>query len=245
MIVNMSTIKYLVAAVMLMVGVVTAHAQNADEIIQKHIDAVGGYDKWAKIKSIKMAGSLSVQGMEVQMTQTIVNETGMRMDISVMGINGYTIITPKEGWIFMPLQPGMDKVTPIPSEELNASQEKINIKSLQLVDKSKIAKAEYVGKDSVGKVACHKLKVTDKQGNVQMTFIDAATYYLLRSENTVKIQGEEQELGVTFSDFKKLPEGVTIAMTWSSPQGDINFKSIEINKQYDASIFKPDTEVKK
>ena len=235
----------LLIVVLTVVAMPRVSAQGAYEIIQSHIDAVGGSDNWAKIKSMKMTGTLSVMGMDVSMTQTVVNEKGMRMDISALGMSGYTIITPKEGWIYMPFQPGLDKVTPIPAEELKTSQDKINIKAVQLVDKSKIVKADYLGRDTVNNISCYKVKVTDNDSNVQTAFFDAATYYLVRTESKVKVQGEDQEVGVNFSHFQKLPEGVTIAMVWGSPQGDVTFSSIELNKPYDENIFKPETAVKK
>jgi hypothetical protein len=241
----MNAVKLCIIAVGLMLAGVSARAQNGDDILRKHINAVGGYDNWAKISSMKLTGTMNVQGMDISMTQTVVNEKGMRMDVSVMGMNGYSIITPTEGWIYMPFQPGMDKITPIPAGELKSSQQKMNVKRLQLVDQSNIAKSEYVGMDSVNHVGCYKVRVTDKEGNTQMAFFDAATYYLVRTEAKVKMQDEEEEVDVNFSNFQKQPEGVVIAMTWGSPQGDINFKSIELNKTYDAGIFKPDAEVKK
>ncbi len=249
----MKVIKLCVlTAMMLIAGLTTVMAQNGDEIIQKHIDAIGGFDNWAKINSMKLSGSMNVQGMDISMTQTVVNEKGMRMDISIMGMNCYTIITPKEGWVYMPIQPGMDKVTPMSADDLKASQDKLNVKNIQLVDKSKMAKSEYIGKDTVNSVICYKVKVTDKEGNIQKAFFDTATYFMVRTEynignaeSNIKVLNEEQELGVNFSNFQKIPEGVTIPMTWGSPQGDIAFKSIEINKIYEESIFKPAAEVKK
>lgn len=227
---------------LLVAGAANLKGQTGDELIRKHIDAIGGYKNWEKITSMRMIGALTVQGTDIAITQTIVNEKSMRMDISVMGMNGYTIITPTAGWVYLPFQPGMDKVKPIPPNELKASQDKMNLKYMQLVDKSQIAKAEFSGMDSVNSVSCYKVKITDKDGNVQTTFFDAATYYLVRTSGIVKTEGIEQEVGVNFSNFQKLPEGITMAMTWSSPEGDFNFKSIEVNKTYADSLFRPSAE---
>jgi len=244
----MKAIKLTVlAATMFIAGMTTVKAQNADEIIQKHIDAIGGTSNWDKIKSMKRVGSMSMQGMEIGFTQTVVNDKGMRTDISAMGQNGYVILTPKEGWMYMPFQPGMDKVTPMPAEQIKAAQSQLNVKADQLLDKSAITKAEYVGKDTVNNIGCLKVKITDKDGNEQTAFFDASTYYIVHSERKVKVQDEEQEVAINFSNFQKQPEGIVIPMTVTSPmgQGDINFKSVEINKTIDDSIFKPGAEDKK
>jgi len=226
----------LVAAMMVAACFTGARAQNADDIIQKHIDAVGGTDNWNKIKTVKMKGIMSMGGMEINITQTVANDKGMKMEIDANGMKGYNIITPSEGWIFMP---GMEKVTKIPDDQLKSSQDKINIKTGQLVDKSKIGKAEYIGTDSVNSMNCYKLKITDKDGNVQTAFFDAVTYYLVRSEMKVKVQDDEKEMAVNYSNFKKQPEGIVFPMTIGTEQGDVNFKSVELNKPVDDNFFKP------
>ena len=154
---------------------------------------------------MKLTGSASANGMEIGMTQTIVNDKGMRMDMTIMGTTGYTIITPDAGWSYMPIQPGA-KVTPLPPDMIKMYKGKLKIKSNLLVDKSTIAKAEYMGKDTVNTISCYKVKVTDKDGNVQMAFFDAATYYMVHSELKVKVQDEEQEMAMNYSNFQKQPK---------------------------------------
>jgi hypothetical protein len=230
----------ILSGMMLTAGLTTVKAQTADEIIQKHIDAIGGTDTWNKITSIKRVGSMSIQGMDIGYTQTVVNDKGMRTDISAMGMNGYIIVTPKEGWMYMPMQ-GMDKVTPIPPEQMKMFGDKLNTKASMIADKSGIAKSEYVGKDTINNVPCLKVKITDNDGNVQTDFFEASTYYLLRTEMTAKTADGEQEAAVSFSDFKKQPEGIVIPMTMTSPMGvgDITVKSVEINKPVSDDMFKP------
>ena len=228
------------ALVLLVSGISTVKAQNGEEILTKHITAVGGTAKWDGIKSAKMVGSMSMGGMEISITQTILTDRAMRMDISAMGMNGYTIITPNEGWMYMPFQPGMDKVTPIPADQIKASHDKLNMKGGYLVDRSKLKTVEYVGKDTVNSVPCYKIKVVDNEGNEQVAYIDMATYYLVRSELKVKVQDQEQEVDASYSNFQKLPEGIVLPMTVSAAQGDITFKTVELNKPVDEKIFKPE-----
>ncbi len=216
----------------------TTYAQTADEIIQKHIDAMGGTKNWENIKSVKLKGTMSAQGMEIDMTQTIVENKGMRVDINAMGQQGYTIITPTEGWMYMPFM-GQTKPEALPADQLKSQQSKINFRNNMLVDKSQIAKSSLVGKDMVNKVACYKLKVTDKEGSEQTCYIDQATYYLIKTEMKIRLQDDDQDVAVNYSDFKKQPEGITVPMTYGTPQGDLKYKTIEINKPVDDNVFKP------
>jgi len=214
-------------------------AQTADDIIKKHIEAIGGPANWDKIKSIKLTGDLSVQGMNIGMTTTVVNNTAMRADISAAGMNGYTIITKTEGWRFMPMQ-GDTKAVPLPADAVKMSQEKLDVKFGQLVDKSDITKAELAGTDSVNKMKCYKVIITDKDNNVTTAYFDVNTYYIARVAAKIKDEsGQEQDAIYDMSDYRKQPEGIVYPMQLHTDQADITYKTIEINKPIDDKIFKP------
>ena len=80
--------KRIVFSFLLLATTFIAKAQTADEIIAKHIEAIGGAENWKKVNSIKMEGTMQVQGAEVAVTQTVLHGKGSRQDISVMGMNG-------------------------------------------------------------------------------------------------------------------------------------------------------------
>ena len=234
----MKTLKLSILAIAIVATAQTSYAQTADEVLQKHIEAIGGAKNWDYIKTVKLTGGMSQGGMDISMVQTIVNDKGMRTDITAMGQSGYMIITPTSGWMYMPFA-GQTKPEPIPAEQLKMQKDKLNFKSQQLVDKSLIAKTMLEGKDTINSISCHKLKVTNKDGSDQTCYIDCKTFYLIRTEMKVKMGDEEQEVGITYSDFKKQPEGIVFPMTMGTSQGEVKFKTIEVNKTIDETIFKP------
>lgn len=237
----MSKLKVaLLAAGLIVAG--AASAQTADEIIQKHIDAIGGAANWNKIQSMKVTGSMSAQGMEMSFSQTLLNDKGVRRDMSAMGSTGYIIVTPTAGWMYMP---GMDKPTSMPEDQVKASKSMLNVRAEQIADKSVIGKAELLGRDTVNSASCYKVKITSKDGNEMTAYFDAATYYLVRNETKIQMQGQDQEVAVTYSNFKKQPEGITIPTAVNmGGAADVTYKTIEINKPVDESIFKP-SDIKK
>jgi outer membrane lipoprotein-sorting protein len=216
-------------------------AQTGDEIITRHIAAIGGEANWNKITSIKRTGALTIQGMEISMTNTIVHNKGLRMDISAMGMDGYVILTPTAGWMYMPMQPGMDKVTPMPEDQVKLAQDQLNIKRSLLADKSLITKAVFTGRDTLDSIPCLKVLVSGKDGTEQTAYFDAKTYYMIRTEGKIKAKDEEAEVAMSFSNFQKQPQGITIAMTENNPQygGEVVYKSVEINQPVSDDTFKP------
>jgi len=237
----MRSTKFAMLAALALVAGISAKAQNADEILKKHEAAMGGAEKWDKIKTLKMTGTIKAQGMDIGITETIESGKAMRTDISVMGMNGYTIVTTKEGYTYMPFGGGPAKVDTMKADAVKGEQSKLNLKEANnIVDyKAKGTKAEYVGTDSVNSALCYKIKFTEKDGDESTSFYDAKTYYLLRTESKVKVDDQETEVAVLYSDYKTLPEGIVMPMSINAQGGEVAFKSVEVNKPIDASVFVP------
>lgn len=233
----MKALKISILALLMVGGVVAVKAQTVDEIMSKHEKAIGNAAAWNKIKTVKMDGTMSMQGMDIALSQTIVLGKAMRMDISAMGQSFYQIVTQTDGWMFMP---GMAKPEPLKAEMLKSSQALLDLKGREMLNyKTNGMKLEFMGKDTLNKVACLKVKCIDKGGNESVSYFDAATYYLLRTESKIKAEEQEQEVTVGYGNYKKMDEGVVMPMTVSANGGEINFKTIELNKTIDESIFKP------
>ena len=103
-----------------------AQAQTVDEVINKHITALGGKENLNKIQNVIMEGSLSVQGAEISLTLTQVHNKLNRQDITAMGMHGFDMMTTTEGWQFMPFQ-GMQKPEPKTADEIKESQSDLDI----------------------------------------------------------------------------------------------------------------------
>jgi len=219
-------------------GAFTAKAQTADEIINKHMAAIGGIDNWKKIKSVKMNGSVNAGGTELPVTITTVAGKGQRMEFAINGMTNYTIITPSKGWMYFPVQ-GQTKPEAMPEEAVKESQDQLDIQGPLVDYKAKGNKVTYVGKDDVEGTDCYKLKVVYATGKEETMYIDASNYYHIRSVDKVKANGKEMEQTVNYSNDQKLPEGIVYPMTIESGNGPVALKSVEINKPVDESIFKP------
>lgn len=106
--------------------VFVSSAQKADEIISKHIEAIGGKDNWSKVKSFKADGVMKANGTEIKITFLQIDKKAMRQNINVMGMDGYSIITNTEGWSYMPFQ-GQTKPEPLTADDLKNSQDELYI----------------------------------------------------------------------------------------------------------------------
>ena len=226
--------------VLFVAGGLLAQAQTADEIVAKHITAIGGADSWKKINSMYQEGSMTVQGTDVAIAMTVLHKKGMRQNISLMGMTGYQIMTPTAGWNFMPFQ-GQQKPEAITADELKENVDELDTQG-ELIDyKTKGHTVEYLGKDDVEGTEAYKLRITQKSGKVKTFYIDPATNYIIRTVAKQKANGQEVEVTTDLSDYKKLPEGIVVPMSVKLPFGQMKVTKVEVNKPVDENLFKPDT----
>jgi len=213
-------------------------AQTAEEILAKHVEAIGGEANWKKVNTIRQEATLSVQGMDLNVVIIGIQNKGVRQEFNVMGMNNYTIITPG-GWSFMPVQ-GQTKPEPMTEEQLKYGKDQLDIQGEVVDYKTKGHKIEKLDNEEVDGVSCFKIKMTRKNGNEIVYFIDPKSYYCIRTTSKVVANGQEVESVVNMSNFQKLPEGITVAFTIENNgvPAPINVNKVVVNGPVDESLFK-------
>lgn len=229
--------KRIVFSFLLLATAFITKAQTADEIIAKHIEAIGGADAWKKVNSVKMEGTMLVQGATVTMTQTVLHGKGNRQDISFGGMNGFMIIAPTSGWNFMPFN-GQAAPEALTAEAVAESQADLDAQGNLIDYAAKGHTVEYLGKDDVEGTECFKLKVNLKSGKPETLYLDTKSYLIIRSVSVQKANGQEMEVTTNFSNYEKLPEGIVVAKSIGLPFGEMNITKVTINGPVDESIFK-------
>lgn len=236
--------KKLKVAVLIVASLVfgSAQAQTADEIVNKHLDAIGGKDAWRKVTSMKSEASLNVQGMDIPLTMYQVNNKAMKQEIVAMGMTGFIIMRADSGWNYMPFQ-GQTTPEPMTAEQVKTGADQLDIQGDLLDYATKGHKVELQGKEDIDGTEAFKLKVTHKNGNENVHYIDPATYYIIRTVSKLKVDGQEVEQKMNLSNYKKLPEGITIPFTMESTTipAPINISKVEVNVAIPDSVFTPAT----
>jgi hypothetical protein len=214
----------------------TVRAQTVDDIISKHIEAIGGKAAWQKVNSVKLSGVVSAQGTDINITMMGVQNKGARMEITMMGMTGYSINTPTDGWVYMPFS-GQQKPEALTPDQVKFQQDELDFQGVLVDYKSKGTTAELIGKEDVEGSECWKIKLTLKSGKVITDFFDPDSYYLIREIHKATVDGKEQSQTIDYSNFQKLPEGITFPMTMNNGNGDFVIKKTEINVPVADSLF--------
>lgn len=236
------------AAVQLMYGFQNLHAQSVDDVINKYVEALGGREKLAGIKSIFQQGvTVLPNGNEFTMKTWRVQDKLFRREMEFGGRQAVTIVTDKEGWN---TNMGTGDMQPMPENRLKLQQSEMDCISPLIDYAAKGHTAELLGKEAVDGAECYKIKLTPKTGNPITYYIDPKNWYVVMETRTGGGMGGGQRPGgsgdntvnIRYSNYQKTDDGYVFPFTQTmGGQGtSMTFEKIEVNKPVDAKLYKPE-----
>ncbi len=238
----MKNIVVFVVFILALVFVQFANGQSVDDIINQYITARGGKDKLLAIKSLYLEGTRQMNGNEVDLKVTKVDGKLNRVDFSVGGNDGYTIVTPDKGWTYIPMM--SDKVNEIPDARLKSMQDQLDIAGALVDYAAKGYKATLQGKDTVNGKEAWKIQLTNAAGKNETFYIDTKTNLLIQTRQMVEGRNNmENEVITDYSDYKDV-DGLMFAQTITTEgtgmgAGSMMFDKIVINQPVDEKLYKP------
>ena len=212
-----------------------AQAQTADDVIGKYVDAVGGKDKLAQIKSVYTDATLNVMGSDNPASTTLVVGKGYRSEADVNGSKIVQVYTDKGGWSINPFAGGTDPA-PMPDDQYQAGKDAIWLGASLLNYKAAGYTAELLPKDGNN----YPVKITAGK-RVTTYFIDANTYLLSKTTSTASMQGQDTNVVTIYSNYQKTDFGYLQAYKIDIDLGQFQLaytvKSVTVNKDVDLKIF--------
>jgi outer membrane lipoprotein-sorting protein len=235
--------KAILAIVIGLAVATPAAAQTADEIIAKHIDALGGLEKLKSVKTVRMTGKMTIgPGIEAPIVMEIKRPNAMRMDITVQGMVGTQAFDGSTGWTLMPFQ-GSTAPQQMAADEMKMAEEQADLDGPLLDYKAKGHTVELLGKEKVEGSDAHKLKVTMKSGVVRTIYIDAEHFLQLKDESKRTVRGAEMETETILGDYKEVdgmmfPHSIDGGQKGSPQRQKLTIEKIELNVPIDDARFK-------
>jgi hypothetical protein len=230
----MKSIKFLLLAL----AAITAssmYGQTVDEVISKHVDAIGGKEKLSQVKSLYTENSMDVMGNAAPQKEYLIEGKGFKSELDFNGTIMVQCFTDKGAWTINPLAGSTDAQV-IPDAVYKSGKIQIYIGGALTDYASKGYKAELAGKDG----GSFKIKITG-DGNESYYFIDATTYLLTKTVIKSEVMGQAVDITTTYSDYKKTDFGIMYPYAKNIDMGMFQLvqkvEKVEVNKTIDPKIF--------
>ena len=214
-------------------------AQTADDIINKHNDAIGGKDVFAKVKSVYLEGNATAMGTDYPTSTTVLTGKGFKNVTSVNGADIIQCITDTSGWSQNPLA-GQNDPTPMESGLVKKGQSSLMVGG-ELANYKALGYADSLaGRETINGVNTYKIQLS-QPGVSTMYYIDPTTYYVVKTDSKVSVNGADVSSSTTYSNYKKTDVGYVVATTLGVTNMGydvtINYTKIDVNKDVDPKIF--------
>ena len=218
----------------------TAKAQTADEIIAKHIEAIGGKDLIAQVKSVYIESGTQVMGNDAPTKTSIIAGKGYRNETDFNGQMIMQVVTDKNAWMINPFA-GASEATAMSDDDFKAASDAVFVPDPLVNYAANGATVELQGQEKVGDVNAYKIKYTNKFGSDIVFYIDSATNYIIQTVKKGTAMGQEVTVTTAYSNYQKTDFGIFMPYSININMGqfalDIATKKVEINGNVDEKIF--------
>ena len=236
-----------VVTALLVLPAVYAHAQTADEIIERSLTAIGGRAALSKVTSRVSTGTITVAtpGGDVTGTVELYNKAPnksrslVKIDLSNFGLGQVTQDQRFNGTTGYAIDT-MNGNRDITGDQLEVMRS-TTFPTPLLQYKEAGARVELLGKEKVGDRDAYVLQFTPRAGPASRMFFDAETYVLMKSVVTLNVpQLGTVEQTVEFSDYRDV-DGVKVSFRGRSINQlqslTIALTKVEQNTPIDDSVF--------
>jgi outer membrane lipoprotein-sorting protein len=215
---------------------------TADQIVEKHIEALGGVAKLNAIQSLVVTGKASILGQaEAPLTIQVKRPNLLRLEMTFQGKKMVQAFDGVTAWTINPMVGSEPKQSS--DEDTRAAQESSDFIGGTLVDyKSKGNTVELVDKEDVEGVAVYKLKITKKNGSIEYDYLDAKSFLPVKTQGRRKQLGTEVLYESKISNYKPV-EGVLMPFSLTQLVNgrlamEITIDKMDANVPLDAAVFK-------
>jgi hypothetical protein len=226
----------------LAIAMPAAHALTVDDLLAKNLEARGGADKVAAIKTLKAEGKLLFGGQfELALTQYQKAPDSVRNEASIQGLTAVQAWDGKEGWQISPFQ-GRKDPEKMSADDAKALSDDAPISGALIGARERGSKVEYLGTEDVDGTDAHKLKVTLKNGDVEYVYLDPDHFLEIRTASQRSVRGTEVESVTDYGDYEEVsgvffPFSLTTENKADGSRSQTTIEHLEANVAIDDSLF--------
>ena len=187
-----------------------AQAPTVETIVDNYLEAIGGADSWRSLKSMKMSGEASMQGMTFPFTMITAEGDKMRQVVDVQGQQMIQAYDGKDAWMVAPFM-GMTEPTPMPKEQAAEMKEERFLPEFIDAEERGFKIEAVEGKELEG-TPTYGLRVTTEEGFDRTYYFDQEYFIPIMMASKVKEGPQAGTVMETYlSDYQEV-EGIVVPM---------------------------------
>jgi hypothetical protein len=230
----------LLLAISILISATPAIMQESDRVVEKVIEAYGGRERLAKVKSIAAEGKIMalVRGDEGTYRRALRRDGNLFVDIVYSRSSERRILHDSKGY-----RGTGGKVEVVSGPRYQAMVYQYNELNLPygLLDDTFTVRS--MRKDTVNGDAVNVLRLADREGNQMDVFVHAENHRIVKCEGIFVVGTESTSLSAEFGDFKTI-DGVLLPFRIVNYAGGkkisvTTIRSYQINPAIDDSLFLP------
>jgi hypothetical protein len=229
-------------AVFLAVAAASAHALTVDDLLAKNLEARGGAEKVAAIKTLKSEGKLLFGGQfELTFTQYQKAPDSIRTEASIQGLTAVQSWDGKEAWQISPFQ-GRKDPEKMTAEDAKSMADDAPIAGALIGARERGATIDYLGTEDVDGTDAHKLKVRLANGDVEYVYLDPDHFLEIRTVAQRSVRGTQVESVTDYGDYEDVagvyfPFSISTENKADGSRSQTTIEHAEANAAIDDSLF--------
>jgi len=236
-----AVIGVLALGLVLAASAARAQAPTVDEIVAKNLAARGGLDKLRGLQTMKMTGTINVQGMDMPLTVMTKRPNLLFQEMTMQGQRMVSAFDGAKVWAINPmLGPGPRELT---GAQADMIRDQASFDGPLVNYKDRGDTLEMAGSADLGGTKAWKLKLTRKIGGRSMfIYVDADTGLEKQWSATVDQSGMTIDVDTVMLDYQPTPEGVLVArsmrtLVGGQQQGLLKVLTVEYNVPIEDAAF--------
>jgi hypothetical protein len=237
---------FIFIAALLLAGTAAAQQLTLDQILDRNIEALGGADAIKAVQTVTLNAKMVMGGgaMEAPLLTQAKRPGKVRAEVTIQGQKIISAFDGTDGWVINPMQ-GSTEPHKMSEAELKSTSQNGDIeanlgalKALRAAGQT----VELVGKEDVDGKLAYRMKVTRKGGDVATYFLDAEKFLPVKQIMKAAQMGQEMEIEVFPSDYRKVG-GVVMAFASESKvngrtMAQMTIEKADVNLPMDDKLFK-------
>ena len=210
----------------------SASAMTAEELVAKNLDARGGAAKLRAITTIHTVGKVRAGGgLDAKVESWAIAPEHFRGEFSLQGMTAVQAWDGREAWSISPFG-GRKDPQKVSADDAKGLIEQSDIAGPLVDYKTKGNTIEYLGTEDIDGTDAHKLRVTLKNGDTQVRYIDPDQFLEIRVVNRRMVRGQEEVSTTDLGEYEKV-DGIYFPFE----SGRSHVEKLELNQPIDLKMF--------